>query len=119
LEQYAPKVTGLTLAGSGRDGFEPGAVRPGQAFRATVAARDPDGDELRIEWRVIEETSDRRSGGDAEAIPATIPNSIASARGKNATITAPTKPGAYRVFVFVRDGTGRAGTANVPFLVVE
>lgn len=119
LEHYAPKVTGLTLAGSGRGGFDAGAVKPGQTFRATVAARDPDGDDLQIEWQVIEETSDRRSGGDAEAVPATIQGSIASTRGKSATITAPSRPGPYRVFVFVRDGTGRAGTANVPFLVVE
>jgi hypothetical protein len=32
-------------------------------------------------------------------------------------LTAPSKPGPYRLFVYVRDGKGGAATANLPFLV--
>ncbi|MFQ3588375.1 MAG: hypothetical protein SNJ76_12035, partial [Fimbriimonadaceae bacterium] len=32
---------------------------------------------------------------------------------------APVEPGNYRLYVYVLDGTGRAGTANLPFRVVR
>jgi len=31
--------------------------------------------------------------------------------------TAPRRPGAYRLFVYVHDGDGSAGHANIPFYV--
>jgi hypothetical protein len=34
------------------------------------------------------------------------------------SIAAPTEPGRYRLYVYIRDGKGSATTANVPFLVV-
>lgn len=114
IEHHAPVVTGIELTG-----VTPGSVRPGQAFAAAVNATDPDGDALEVEWQIIQESADRRSGGDAEQIPPVVPGCVVASEGLTAQLTAPTKPGAYRVFVFVRDGTNRAGTANVPILVVE
>lgn len=114
VSQHAPAVTGIDL-----EDVQPGSVKPGQAFSATVHATDADDDPLSIEWQVVQETADRKSGGDAEQIPPVVPGCIVSTEGLGARLTAPSEPGAYRVFVFVRDGTGRAGTANVPFLVAE
>jgi hypothetical protein len=112
--QRAPRVYGMEMKLP-----DSANVRPGQRFSAAVRADDPDGDELQIEWKVIAETTDRRSGGDAERIPPTIPDRIVSSEGLTAEVIAPTEPGSYRLFVFVRDGTGRAGTVNTPFRVVE
>lgn len=112
--QRAPRVYGMDL-----ELADTSAVGPGHRFAVSVRADDPDGDELQIEWKVVAETSDRRSGGDAERVPPTIADRIASTDGLNAEVIAPTEPGSYRLFVFVRDGTGRAGTVNVPFRVVE
>ena len=112
--QRAPRVYGMEM---GLD--DTANVRPGQRFSATVRADDPDGDDLQIEWKVVAETTDRRSGGDAELVPPTIPGRIVSIAGMGAEVIAPTEPGSYRLFVYVRDGTGRGGTVNTPFRVVE
>ncbi len=112
-EEHAPRVRSIRL---GLD--NPGRVGPGQAFDAEVSADDPDGDELSIEWRVIAESSDRKTGGDAEAAPPVIEGTLLSSEGTVAKLRAPTEPGAYRVFVTVRDGRGWAGTANLPFRVI-
>lgn len=114
LEANAPRVSAIRLADA-----DPAAIKPGQALNVSVSAFDPDKDPLDIQWIVKHESTDRRSGGDAEAQPDAIPDLVTAAEGLNATITAPQNPGAYRIFVFVRDGTGRAGTANIPFLVTD
>ncbi len=110
----APRVSAIRL-----DGSEPDSIKPGERFGATVSAYDPDSDALEFEWQVVRESSDRRAGGDAERALEAIANCVIAVEGPRVMIEAPTKPGAYRLFVFVRDGTGRAGTANLPFLVIE
>ncbi|MEM9373597.1 MAG: glycoside hydrolase family 2 TIM barrel-domain containing protein [Planctomycetota bacterium] len=113
-EQRAPRVEALNL-----DLVDPGAVGPGSTIRARVTASDPNGDPLSVDWRIIGESTDRKSGGDAEAAPEDVSDPVIEASGMRATLRAPSDPGAYRVLVTVRDGNGRAGTANVPFLVTE
>ena len=111
--EHAPRVRTLRL---GLD--NPGMVRPGRAFEAEVSAEDPDGDRLSVEWRVIAESSDRKTGGDAEATPPVVGGTLIASEGMKAELRAPDEPGAYRVFVTVRDGRGWGGTANLPFRVV-
>ena len=111
----APRLWDLVIQGK-TDG-----LAPGEAMRAGVSAVDPDGDPLSITWEVREESSDRRSGGDAEAVPPTVPTTFDAkmdgpSRGV-AGFVAPSKPGRYRLFVYVRDGKGNAATGNVPFRV--
>ncbi len=96
--------------------FDPLGVGPGQEVRASIDAQDPDGDPLSFEWVIRAETTDRRAGGDREEAPPEIERFTTDAG--SATFRTPSSPGAYRVFVYVRDGTW-AATANVPFLVTE
>lgn len=93
------------------------SVRPGVEFEAAVRVTDPDADPISIAWLVIAESSDRRSGGDAEAAPPALPSLTLRDGQTMGRFRAPEEPGAYRLFVFVRDGHGGVGTANVPFLV--
>jgi len=57
-------------------------------------------------------------GGDVEQRPAVVPDCIvmADAAGE-ATVRLPRKPGAYRLFVTVRDGHGSGCMDNWPFAV--
>jgi hypothetical protein len=42
---------------------------------------------------------------------------IEAATTGDPVVTTPRSPGAYRLFVYVYDGAGHAGHANIPFLV--
>lgn len=92
-------------------------VKPGQAFTALLEATDAEKDTLAVEWTVVAESTDRREGGDDEAVPPSIPGCITRSEGLAMSGVTPTKPGAYRLFATVRDGKGGASIDNVPFLV--
>jgi hypothetical protein len=95
------------------------SVPPGQTVTASVAATDPEDDTLTWEWAVIEESSDPREGGDAEAAPPAVKDTVTASGAGTATIRTPAKPGAYRLFVTIRDGKGGASAENIPFQVVR
>jgi hypothetical protein len=94
-------------------------VPAGQTSTATVTAEDPQGDPLQYEWTVTAESTDRKVGGARESEPPSFPECVVSAQNNSATIKTPAQPGAYRLFVTVRDGKGGASEDNVPFLVTQ
>ncbi len=110
----APRVTQLDLGDA-----DAGQLRPGQRIRAQLTASDPDGDELRVQWRVIPESGAKSAGGDFESTiePAQIEVEAEGTLG--ARITLPERAGAYRLFATVRDGRGHGGTINLPILIQE
>ncbi len=111
-ENRCPRIVKLTCE-AGRK-----KVAPGTEFRAKAIVDDPESDPLICEWKVIAESADRKAGGAAEKVPPTIDGCFpAGANSAEATVKAPAKPGAYRLFLFVRDGKGGAATQNIPFLV--
>ena len=94
-----------------------GKIGAGQEALATVAASDFENDPLQYEWAVFAESKDVKVGGDKESTPPAFPECITGKPGAEATVKAPGKPGAYRLFVTVRDGHGGASRDNIPFLV--
>ena len=113
----APRVSNVLLASqsAGQDV----TLAPGAEVMAGVDASDPDGDPLDFEWLVMRESAATSTGGDAEAVPESFPELVTDTGGGGAAMTAPAEPGAYRLFVYVRDGEGNAGHANLPFQVLE
>jgi len=93
-----------------------GEVDAGVELTAEVAASDPDGDDLAYEWSISRESTAAHVGGDREYVPESFPGLILE-QGPKARFRTPAERGAYRLFVTVRDGTGRAATANTPFFV--
>lgn len=92
-------------------------VAPGTASTATAVATDPGGHPLQYEWAVTEEIKVAGVGGDAEALSASHPECLSGQPGPSLTFTAPSTPGAYRLFLTIRNDQGCATTANVPFQV--
>ncbi len=86
-------------------------------YQAKVVARDPDGDTLRYRWEIMLESEATQEGGDREQVPMTLAGLIVSSESDETEVQAPAEPGAYRLFVYVYDGQGHAGHANIPFLV--
>jgi hypothetical protein len=94
-------------------------VHAGQPFTAAVSAQDPENDPLQYEWTVMAESQDRKVGGDKESVPPSYPECTGGGQGPAITGRTPQQPGAYRLFVTVRDGKGGASEDNVPFLVTQ
>ncbi|MEM1118688.1 MAG: hypothetical protein AAGJ11_19435 [Bacteroidota bacterium] len=111
----APRIEAPTL--DGQLATDDVRLEPGASVPASIAATDPEADGLRYEWLVRREQTVLSEGGDDEPEPEVIPDLVADADAADATLTAPTEPGAYRLFVNVYDGAGSAAHANIPFYV--
>lgn len=90
-----------------------------EEFEAKVLVDDSDGDTLSYKWEIIPEVPvDQQSeGGDFEPRPSTCFNQKSLENVMK--VTAPAKPGEYRLFVYVFDGNNNSATANIPFYVKE
>jgi hypothetical protein len=95
-------------------------IAPGAAFTATTEASDPEGDPLTFTWQIRAERGPGRTSRNQEIPPSPEPSVIDLSHGPaagTAHFYAPTKPGPYRLYVWVRDGHGHASGTNAPFLV--
>lgn len=87
------------------------------SYKARVKAVDPDGDKLQYHWEIRHESQATQEGGDREELPEALTGLMEHDDTEQVVINAPAEAGAYRLFVYVRDGQGSAGHANIPFLV--
>jgi len=87
-------------------------VEAGSVFHAEVIARDIDQDLLHYSWRIYAEKL-RKSDNK----PQFYPDDILEKKDNELEFSSPKSSGAYRLYVFVSDGKGKAATANVPFYV--
>lgn len=113
----SPALAGTWL--DGKTAAQSIRLKAGQSCTARVQATDPDGDVLSYSWEVLEESTDLKWGGDTENKPKAVPDVVLEPAQSETSLKAPTKPGAYRLFVYVFDGHGHAGHANIPFYVDE
>lgn len=111
----SPRLNGMWL--NGRTAYDNVRLVAGQTYTARAAVEDPDGDPLTWLWEVLEESTDLKEGGDFEHKPPAVPDAIPNPRAPEIRLVAPTKPGAYRLFVYAFDGQGHAAHANIPFYV--
>lgn len=100
-----------------RPPFANDRLAPGTEVEVALAVTDPDGDPLVFEWIVKSESTDRRIGGDHEQAPAEHAACVLRTEGSRAWLRLPAQPGAYRLFVYVRDGQGGGASENVTFFI--
>ena len=94
-------------------------LKPGNSYGAIVTAFDPNGDKLKYRWELLDEATKVGEGGDHEDKPKNMENMLTNAINGGATLKAPIKEGAYRLFVYITDGNNKVATANIPFYVRE
>ena len=97
-------------------GIPKAAIAPGTAFQAAASATDPDQDPIAWQWMLLPELQGHHHNTN-EKMPKAIPHVIADPSQKSVSVTAPKKPGVYRLYVWVKDGKGHVGTTNQPFEV--
>jgi hypothetical protein len=116
-ELRCPQVKSFSLAGkSARQNVR---LFSGENYEAHVDAQSSPGDSLTYSWQVMPESDAQSIGGDAEDQPAQLAGLIQQGAGAEAQFKAPTKPGAYRLFVYAIDRHQKAAYANIPFYVDE
>jgi hypothetical protein len=111
----SPRLESATL-----DGKKPEQnihLKPGSTYTAKTLITDPDNDPVTYKWQIMEESTDLKTGGDVESVPKSLPDLIDAPTKAETTLMAPTKSGAYRLFIYGFDGKGHAAHANIPFFV--
>lgn len=92
-------------------------LKPDEMYHALVEYTEPDGDEVYIQWTLLEEVQTRSHGGAFEKQPDKVEIEVISCDGNQLSFKAPAKNGEYRLFAYVYDGKGKVGNANFPFYV--
>jgi hypothetical protein len=114
-DNRSPRVEAMRL--DGRTAHDSIVITAGERYTASVVANDSDGDALTFRWEIMRESEATQTGGDAEERPEALPGLIDAGGNDRVIVTAPSDPGAHRLFVYVHDGQGNAGHANIPFRV--
>ena len=111
----APHLNSFTL--NGKKVLDGVYLSPGKSYPAVFSATDPEGDQLTARWEILPEATDLGQGGDRESRPKPLPDLIENSSAAGASLKAPAKEGAYRLFLYVSDGKNKVATANMPFFV--
>ncbi|MDX1934909.1 MAG: glycoside hydrolase family 2 TIM barrel-domain containing protein [Capsulimonadales bacterium] len=109
-EQRVPVLKAVTTSVANKE------VAPdsSQTAQATVIGAGS----LRYRWEIRPDDTSPSRPDPGQVAPAALTALTPSESGNpQVTFVAPDKPGAYRLYLYVRDGQGGAATANFPFFV--
>lgn len=109
-ENKTPCIASLTNQGANE-------VDAGTELNFQLAASDPEGGEIKVEWQLLSEADAYITAGDYKPNPDPIADAIIESSNESARVRAPETAGLYRLYAIVDDGTGAVATANLPFRV--
>lgn len=112
----APEVSELYIDGTQKDSLQL-YLDPDVAYQANASFLDPDGDNLTLEWEVRKDGGARNRSADRTRIVTTHKDS--NPGDGFFEFNAPSKPGAYRLYLYAYDSHNHAATINLPFYVAE
>lgn len=116
-ENYAPSIKNFKL--NNKTSADNIIIPKGSSMAAKVEIIDKDNDKLNFEWLVIPESTDKKTGGDAEKSPKPLMGVFRKADKKNNAVNFSVRQkGEYRLFLFVHDGNGNVATGNIPFKII-
>ncbi|ALS97608.1 hypothetical protein AT746_04535 [Lacimicrobium alkaliphilum] len=93
-------------------------LKPGQPVDVIVDYQPGSDSQIRIDWEVLPESTDIKSGGDPESRPQPLPlKQLADNKKGTMQFLAPQDAGPYRLFVTIENGSGKVANANFPFMV--
>ena len=116
-DNRTPRLDDFTLEGQRAD--DNIRLKADKLYSAEVKSTDPDQDELTYYWEIRNESTSTKTGGDAEYIPGVIKGLFPENGDRGATFKAPKRPGAYRLFISIKDGNNHTAHANIPFWVEQ
>ncbi len=111
----APHIYAFTL--DGKMAVNNIQLKAGANYKAIVDVMDPENDPLHYHYEMYPEATEVGEGGDHENKPSSVRFKFELLKTGTIGITSPDKKGAYRLFVYVRDGHNNVATANIPFYV--
>lgn len=111
----SPQIYDVVLEGKTR--YDNIRLRPAEEVELRFRTQDFDRDSLQVTAELLRESTDLGEGGDYESRPETMKSLILSQNLDQIIFRTPAGSGAYRIFVYIKDGQNHAATANVPFYV--
>ncbi|MCF8225325.1 MAG: hypothetical protein K9J30_05560 [Bacteroidales bacterium] len=114
-ENRAPRIEGITI--NGKSALDNIRLKPGSTNNARVTTNDPENDRLKISWELLPEPVKFGAyAGQGEKKPIPVENFITGLEDFEIDFRVPEQEDlSYRLFVYVRDGHGNIGVANIPF----
>ncbi|MEL6305504.1 MAG: glycoside hydrolase family 2 TIM barrel-domain containing protein [Bacteroidota bacterium] len=116
-QNRSPRLIDFTL--EGKQANNNIKLKAKESYSAEVRVQDPDDDELIYRWEIRRESQSTKTGGDTEYIPEKISGLFYGPLSNVTAFNAPGESGAYRLFIYVKDGNGHTAHANIPFWVEE
>jgi hypothetical protein len=113
----APSISEVTIGG--KLATENVTLKADEKYKASANVTLPtNSGQVQYRWRIIEESTDKKSGGDLEAEAMEISGLVSrKSKGAQVDFRAPRIPGHYRLF-FSALSNGKIAYSNVPFNVV-
>jgi len=114
-ENRSPRFQHVNLNEKGRNNNI--LVQASEHCICECAVNDPDNDTIRYRIEILEESSDKKEGGDYETKPPACPVRDLLFTGSGFEFSAPEKSGPYRLYIYALDGHNHVATINFPFFV--